>query len=74
MVLAALTVAELLRNLESIMSQQIPKPREGQDIPDVPPAERAPAKEEREAPVHDEGLGKPLREPGQENVGIPEDS
>uniref|UniRef100_UPI003F4957F9 hypothetical protein n=1 Tax=Cupriavidus taiwanensis TaxID=164546 RepID=UPI003F4957F9 len=56
------------------MSQQIPKPREGQDIPDVPPAERAPAKEEREAPVHDEGLGKPLREPGQENVGIPEDS
>ncbi|WP_155301085.1 hypothetical protein [Cupriavidus necator] len=56
------------------MNQQILKPREGQDIPDVPPAEHAPQKEEREAPVHDEGLGKPLREPGQHDVGMPEDS
>lgn len=74
MMLAPFTAAEPLRNVESFMNQQILKPREGQDIPDVPPAEHAPQKEEREAPVHDEGLGKPLREPGQHDVGMPEDS
>lgn len=64
MLLATLTAAELPRNVESIMNQQIFNPREGQGIPDVPPAEHTPEKVEREAPVHDEGLGKPLREPG----------
>jgi len=55
------------------MGQQIPKPREGQDIPDVPPAEQAPEKNERETPMHDEGLGKPPRQPGQVDVGKPQD-
>lgn len=47
------------------MEHQVPQRKEGQDIPEVPPAERSPEGEEISPPKHDEGLGKPPRPPGQ---------
>lgn len=53
------------------MEHQVPQRKEGQDIPEVPPAERSPEGEEISPPKHDEGLGKPPRQPGQVDVRRP---
>jgi hypothetical protein len=50
------------------MNQQIPRRKEGPDIPEVPPAEHPPEGEEWCPPMHDEDLGKPPRQPGQVDV------
>lgn len=57
-------------NMEVLMGQQIPKPHKGEDIPDLPPADQAPERNERETPMHDEGLGKPPRQPGQIDIEV----
>lgn len=50
------------------MGSQTPRRREGSDKLRVPPAEQSPHRVERSTPLHEEGLGKPPRQPGQVDI------
>ncbi|WP_172581795.1 hypothetical protein [Cupriavidus taiwanensis] len=53
---------------EGIMAHQIPRPEEGPHVPEVPPADPSRKSEEQLPPRHDDDLGKPPRQPGQEDL------
>ncbi len=50
---------------------QSTQPQPGRDLPELPPDEPAPQKTEPSEPMHDDGLGKPQRQPGQIDVAAP---
>ncbi|WER50487.1 hypothetical protein CupriaWKF_33630 [Cupriavidus sp. WKF15] len=50
------------------MGQQTHKPQQGQDVPDLPSDGQS---SEEAQPMHDEGLGRPQRQPGQVDIGVP---
>ncbi|PZX23975.1 MULTISPECIES: hypothetical protein [Cupriavidus] len=50
------------------MAHQIPRPEEGPNVPEVPPADPSRKSEEQLPPRHDDDLSKPPRQPGQEDL------
>lgn len=53
------------------MMSQTPNPREEKNVPELPPTEKRTDKDQQDAPMYDEGLGTPPRQPGQVDIRLP---